>query len=235
MSANGNLADSELTTVDGWARLTPPAAAAYLASAAYILRTFAIRPVITPVDGAYRSLAQQISVKAQFGVGAATPGFSNHGLGTAFDMYNITSVTNTVGGQAALDAIMARFGFTRDAWNGRGGLESWHYHLIAVAVPIPMLAGHSYLITARIDATQSMSTGTSTVPIRTNGATGTAIAVNLFNATLAAGSAIVASGSVLYRATTSGTETCFVVVGTSAGVVTVGVNGVSIVIQDLSV
>jgi hypothetical protein len=144
MSANGQLADSELTTVDGWARLTPSTAAAYLAAAAYVLLHFRIGFVITSPDGAYRSLARQVIVKAEFGIGAATPGYSNHGLGTAFDMFDITAVCAAVGGQAALDAIMARFGFVRDAGNGAGGIESWHYHLVAV-VDLAGLTGATQL------------------------------------------------------------------------------------------
>lgn len=140
MSTNGNLQPSELTIVDGWAELTPDTAAAYSAVKAYILAHFFIALVITAVDGAYRSLARQVAVKAQFGILAATPGTSNHGWGTAFDIFNIDAVLRAVGGGAALDAILARFGLVRDAPDGRGGIESWHCHLVAI-VNLSAMAG----------------------------------------------------------------------------------------------
>lgn len=132
MNGNGRLRPEELQTVDGWANLTPATARAYNAAKSYILQHFGIPLIISDPYGAYRSIVDQISVKAIYHGLAATPGYSNHGLGIAFDMNNITTVSRAVGGQAALDAIMARFGFVRDAGNGAGGIEQWHYTLRAI-------------------------------------------------------------------------------------------------------
>lgn len=132
MSTNGKLTAAELTTVDGWAELTPNTARAYMAAKAYILAHFGVTIVITAIYGAYRDLSLQAVVKKLFGILAAAVGYSNHGLGIAFDMSNITAVLKAVGGQAALDQIMARFGFVRNAGNGSGGTEQWHYALVAV-------------------------------------------------------------------------------------------------------
>lgn len=132
MSKNGNLAQSDLTEVDGWAELTPRTAAAFLAACAFIVLHYSVRPRITKPYGAYRDLAMQRLVKRLYGILAATPGYSNHGLGIAFDMDNVTAIARAVGGIAILDGIMARFGFNRNASNGSGGIEEWHYTLVAV-------------------------------------------------------------------------------------------------------
>lgn len=132
MTANGKLADSQLVTVDGWARLTPNTAAAYTAAKNFIHTHHNVSPQITPPYGAYRDLATQVTVKHLYGRLAATPGYSNHGLGIAFDMNNVTTVSAAVGGLGKLDGIMARFGFNRNASNGAGGIEQWHYSLVAV-------------------------------------------------------------------------------------------------------
>jgi LAS superfamily LD-carboxypeptidase LdcB len=39
-----------------------------------------------PLDDAYRSYTDQVKAKAQYGAGAAAPGYSNHGYGAAVDM-----------------------------------------------------------------------------------------------------------------------------------------------------
>jgi hypothetical protein len=132
MSTNGKLRSDQLTTVDGWAELTPATARAYLAAAAFILLHYGIRPQITRPYGAYRSLSMQRVVKAIYGRLAATPGYSNHGLGIAFDMDNVMAIARAVGGLVELDSIMARFGFDRNAGNGSGGIEEWHYGLVAI-------------------------------------------------------------------------------------------------------
>jgi hypothetical protein len=144
MSANGQLQPSELAIVDGWAKLSPATARAYNAAKKYILDHFHIEIVITFPDGAYRSMSRQLAVKQLYGKLAATPGTSPHGFGIAFDMNNITAVIRAVGSQQAVDAILARFGFARNAGNGSGGTEQWHYGLVAV-VDIASLAGATEL------------------------------------------------------------------------------------------
>lgn len=144
MALNGQLNPAELTQVDGWALLTGPTARAYVAAKRYIEAHFNASIIISSPDGAYRSLARQIVVKALFGRLASVPGYSNHGLGIALDINNIGTMTNVVGGQAALDAIMARYGFVRNAGNGAGGIEQWHYTL-AVVVNLAGLEGAQLL------------------------------------------------------------------------------------------
>lgn len=157
MSANGRLAASELETVDGWAELVPTVARAYLAAATFILAHYSVRPQITRPYGAYRDLAMQRLVKAIYGKLAATPGYSNHGFGIAFDMNNVTAVARAVGGIGILDGIMARFGFNRNASNGSGGIEEWHYTLVAV-VDLTGVAGmdHTQIEPLFIETEDSM-------------------------------------------------------------------------------
>lgn len=75
------------------------------------------------VPSCYRDLAHQYYAKDQQlhhgGPTAATPGFSNHGFGTAIDIFMGPGV------KAWLDANASRFGFS---WTeGRASGESWHW------------------------------------------------------------------------------------------------------------
>jgi hypothetical protein len=144
---NGKLTDAELTTVDGWARLNLNTARAYLAAKAFILLHYGIALAISSPLGAYRTIADQVEAKRLYGILASVVGYSTHGFGAAFDEKDVAAVAAKVGGIAALDAIMARFGFARNASNGSGGTEEWHYALVAVVD----LAGVSGMHPALID------------------------------------------------------------------------------------
>lgn len=141
MSKNGQLLPSELVSVDGWGLANSNLANAYNAAKLYIFKKFNVIIVVSQPDGFYRSLARQVIVKQIYGKIAATPGYSTHGLGLAFDINNIGTISNAVGGLIQLDAIMARFGLVRDAGNGAGGIEQWHYRLVAVVNILSVATG----------------------------------------------------------------------------------------------
>ena len=106
-------------------RLAPTAAAAFNAlSKAYAAQT----GVPLCVTDSYRSLAEQISVKATHGRFAATPGTSRHGLGRALDL---------CGGVQDFSSPAHRwmkqngplFGWFHPSWAAAGGSlpEPWHF------------------------------------------------------------------------------------------------------------
>src|SRR5690606_23395235 len=94
MAGNGQLDTRTLTRVDGWALLAPATAASWAAACNEMVALGYPRPTITAPDGAYRDLAGQRYWKAYWTArglpgNAATPGHSNHGWGTAVDLYNV--------------------------------------------------------------------------------------------------------------------------------------------------
>lgn len=121
MSSNGKLDLRDLTKVDGWAYLSPPTAAAWVGFCNEMESLGYPRPTITAPDGAYRNIQQQHYWKAYWtGRGkpgnAATPGYSNHGWGTAIDIFNVYRYPRNV-----LVSVAAKWGFTFNVPS-----ELWH-------------------------------------------------------------------------------------------------------------
>ena len=117
---NGTIPASLLGDVPGPnAGLLKPAALAYTAMHYESVRRFGVP--LTLIDGTvgrtYRSYARQVLAKRIYGSNAATPGFSNHGLGLATDLMSTAQ-------RRAIDAIGAHYGWAKRcsdaAW------EWWH-------------------------------------------------------------------------------------------------------------
>ena len=119
---NGHINLTEMAPCQGM-YLWPSTAAKFAAMDADLAANGHPRMLITNPDGAYRSFDRQVVVKQQFGVGAATPGYSNHGLGRAWDINNISAYPAGI-----IPKFAATHGLAIDAPNGRGGIESWHMH-----------------------------------------------------------------------------------------------------------
>ncbi|WP_025157268.1 peptidoglycan-binding protein [Leifsonia aquatica] len=125
--ANGQIPASELVQAANGApgqvleRQTAAQWAAMVAAAASDGIT--LRPAADDgVPSCYRDLAGQREADRRAKAGgpvAATPGFSNHGLGCAVDVYMGAGV------KAWLDKNAARFGF--DNVQGKSSGESWHW------------------------------------------------------------------------------------------------------------
>lgn len=122
MVTNGNISQSQMVQRQGlW--LWPSTAAKFDAMNAYLVAAGYEHMVITVPYGAYRSLADQVAVKKIYGASAATPGYSNHGLARAWDIYNIEHYPTGV-----IPTAAAKYRLLIDAGNGAGGIESWHMH-----------------------------------------------------------------------------------------------------------
>jgi zinc D-Ala-D-Ala carboxypeptidase len=106
-------------------RLAPNAAAAFNAlSKAYAAQTG--EPLC--ITDSYRSLAEQISVKATRGRFAATPGTSRHGLGRALDMCGgVQDYSSPAHRWMVQNGPL--FGWFHPAWAAAGGSlpEPWHF------------------------------------------------------------------------------------------------------------
>lgn len=94
MTENGRLDTASLTLVDGWAYLERRTAAAWNAACDDMQRLGFARPTITAPDGGYRTYLRQLYWKTYWTDrgkpgNAATPGFSDHGWGTAVDIWNV--------------------------------------------------------------------------------------------------------------------------------------------------
>lgn len=85
------------------------------------------------VTDAYRSLAEQIDVKARKPGLAAAPGTSRHGLGLAVDLGGGVQDAGSVQ-HAWLDRNAALFGFINPAWaqGSPGPFEPWHWEFVAL-------------------------------------------------------------------------------------------------------
>lgn len=122
MAINGAIPASQMAQRQGlW--LWPSTAAKFDAMNADLVAHGYPAMVISKPYGAYRSLADQVAVKKIYGAGAATPGYSNHGLARAWDIYNISTYPAGV-----IAAYAKKHGLLIDAGNGAGGIESWHMH-----------------------------------------------------------------------------------------------------------
>lgn len=119
MAKNGQIPKAQLEQVDGWAWLAPGTASAWEAMCAEAVHLWGIRPTITKPDGAYRSLARQVWWWVRrfiFHIVVAQPGRSNHGLGTAIDVYNWARFP-----RIQFVALANRHGFVFDTPS-----EKWH-------------------------------------------------------------------------------------------------------------
>jgi hypothetical protein len=83
------------------------------------------------ITDSYRTYAEQVTLKAEKGAGAATPGTSNHGFGIALDM---ASLINQDGSATHrwFEANAPRYGWINPAWAvdfdpGNGSHEAWHW------------------------------------------------------------------------------------------------------------
>jgi hypothetical protein len=133
MPLNGYLTDLELAFIPGTFKrvkreLVPQTDA--LRKAFY--KRFGKVLIITD---AYRSYSEQVQVKAAKGWLAATPGFSNHGWGTAIDFGSgVNSFTSEE--YRWMRANAPRFGWYAPTWARPGGSkpEPWHWEAILVHV-----------------------------------------------------------------------------------------------------
>ncbi|WP_432542100.1 M15 family metallopeptidase [Kineococcus sp. SYSU DK002] len=84
------------------------------------------------VTDAYRSLAEQVDVKARKPGLAAVPGTSRHGLGLAVDLGGGVQDAGSVQHQW-MDRNAALFGFINPAWaqGNPGPFEPWHWEFVA--------------------------------------------------------------------------------------------------------
>ncbi len=124
---NGQIPPSALCPMVGSGDefLTPKAAAAFNEmSKAYAEDT---GHLLCVTDG-YRSYAEQVAVKAERGMWAATPGTSNHGFGLAADL---CGGVNNYSDPAHLWMVQnaAIYGWFHPAWAAQGGRlpEPWHW------------------------------------------------------------------------------------------------------------
>lgn len=133
--ANGRIPDSELGRIPGTTQrvrvdLLPQTIAL---RAAFLT---ALGSGLGVTDG-YRSFFDQVVVKAKKPLLAATPGKSNHGLGTALDL---GSGVNTFGSREHLwmRANAPAFGWFHPLWARQGGSkpEAWHWEASAGVVPV---------------------------------------------------------------------------------------------------
>ena len=123
MAANGYLDPATLTQVDGWAYLETNTAHAWVAACNEMAALGHGQMTISAPDGAYRDYARQVYWKAYWtGQGmpnnAATPGTSNHGLGTCVDIWEVVKWPYSI-----LAPVMNRHGFVHDF-----APEPWHWH-----------------------------------------------------------------------------------------------------------
>jgi hypothetical protein len=135
---NGRLPDAMLGTIPGTARrvlaqLVPQTAALRAAFAARFGK-----PLVVTDD--YRTYEEQVRLKIEKGPYAATPGYSNHGLGRALDL---GSGVNLEGSPEYLwmKANGPRFGWFHPRWAedkdpSNGQQEPWHWEAAATAVPV---------------------------------------------------------------------------------------------------
>jgi len=120
MASNGQIPSSALGKIPGSnAGLLKPAALAYTAMHYASVDRFGISLAI--IDGqvgrTYRSYARQVLAKQIYGSNAATPGYSNHGLGLAIDLMSNAQ-------RSAIDRIGAYFGYSKACSDA--SWEWWH-------------------------------------------------------------------------------------------------------------
>ncbi|MCL2470395.1 MAG: D-alanyl-D-alanine carboxypeptidase family protein [Propionibacteriaceae bacterium] len=89
-----------------------------------------------PIDLSYRTYDEQVQMKAIYGAGAATPGYSNHGWGIAVDLpdYRETEQGKQWNyGEPKYEWMKAngpKYGWSNPAWaveGGSGPHEPWHF------------------------------------------------------------------------------------------------------------
>ncbi len=82
------------------------------------------------IDLSYRSYADQVRAKELFGSLAATPGTSNHGWGTAIDVWEWKAYSF---GSARYEWLVAHgpdYGWVCPAATSSGNPEYWHYEYV---------------------------------------------------------------------------------------------------------
>ena len=92
-----------------------------------------------PIDLSYRTYDEQVEMKQIYGSGAATPGYSNHGWGTAVDLPDYRE-----GGEGLewnygtpkyewMKANAPAYGWANPSWAVQGGVgphEPWHFEYV---------------------------------------------------------------------------------------------------------
>ena len=92
-----------------------------------------------PIDLSYRTYDEQVEMKRIYGSGAATPGYSNHGWGTAVDLPDYRE-----GGEGLewnygtekyewMKANAPAYGWVNPSWAVQGGVgphEPWHFEYV---------------------------------------------------------------------------------------------------------
>lgn len=121
MPTNGNLSDTLLVSVDG--KLVSLAAAPYVRAMFDAMEDDGVgRPFIR---WGYRTLAEQVEMREEYGTGAALPGTSNHGWGNSLDLASGPAPHWYALTRAQLAWLRRRaddFGFDEDVPG-----ESWHW------------------------------------------------------------------------------------------------------------
>lgn len=128
MVTNGSIPLNQMVMRDG-VYLWPSTAVKFDRFAAELVSLGYEDPRISTPLGGYRSLADQEEAKRLYGSGAATPGFSKHGLGRAFDVNNIGRYPDSVIARVGL-----KHGLVRNAYIN-GALEVWHFYDVDGIMP----------------------------------------------------------------------------------------------------
>lgn len=134
---NGNLPASDLCTLwDGKHQLRPDAAVAFAKLNLAYRKKFGHNICITD---AYRTLAQQYSVRRARGGYAATPGTSEHGWGLAADLCDGVSAGSSATYWWMRNNAPA-YGWDNPGWarpGGSGPREPWHWEYLAGSSDAP--------------------------------------------------------------------------------------------------
>jgi len=160
VALNGRFPDSLLAYL-GWPeadhlRLVPAAAESITRLAAAFEAEFH-KPLY--LSDAYRTYAQQVTLKATKGKFAATPGTSNHGLGLAIDAASRINVDGSAE-HRWMEANAPAYGWVNPWWaqdynSNNGQHEPWHweYHFDLDTRPSPALAQEDDMPLNAADAT----------------------------------------------------------------------------------
>jgi hypothetical protein len=137
MASNGYLNTASLVPTVGGLFLERRAGRAFAAASKEMVRRGYSSLVITSPDGAYRTYARQVYWRAYWVArglpgNAAVPGTSNHGWGTAVDIYNVAQYP-----RAVLVSVMASFGFSFT----QAASEPWHVAHDGREIPDSAVAG----------------------------------------------------------------------------------------------
>jgi len=92
-----------------------------------------------PIDLSYRTYDEQVQMRAEYGSGAAVPGTSNHGLGTAVDLPDYRETVEGLEWNYGtpkyewMKANAPAYGWINPSWAVEGGVgphEPWHFEYV---------------------------------------------------------------------------------------------------------